>query len=182
MDCVVGNKVVAEIHHVILDFGRPVVPQSIFSAEAKGPPAAQAAKRATAKVPVVFTIGDDPIKIGLVSSLSRPSANVTGVSMLFSEVQAKRLELLREIIPTTKAVGFVYDPAAVREEVLEPAMRRVGLQLYAAPATSEDELDAAFASCANRRGCGSRWIISSIFQLALANYWASCPQFSACYL
>jgi putative ABC transport system substrate-binding protein len=118
---------------------------------AGGPPAAKAAKRATAKVPVVFTSGDDPIKIGLVSSLSRPSANVTGVSMLFSEVQPKRLELLDEIIPTAKAVGFVYDPAAVREEVVEPATRRVGLQLYPVPATSEDELDTAFASFANRR-------------------------------
>jgi putative ABC transport system substrate-binding protein len=118
---------------------------------AGGPPAAQAAKRATSKVPVVFTSGDDPIKIGLVSSLSRPSANVTGVSMLFSEVQAKRLELLHEIIPTTKALGFVYDAAAVREEVVEPATRRAGLQFYPVPATSEDELDAAFASLANRR-------------------------------
>ena len=75
-----------------------------------GPPAARAAKAATASIPVVFTSGDDPIKIGLVSSLNRPGANVTGISILFSEVQTKRLELLRDLIPTAKAVGFVFDP------------------------------------------------------------------------
>jgi len=92
---------------------------------AGGPPAARAAKAATATIPVVFTSGDDPIKIGLVSSLNRPGANVTGVSIMFSEVQIKRLELLRDLIPTAKAVGFVFDPETPNMEV-EPAAFHLG--------------------------------------------------------
>jgi putative ABC transport system substrate-binding protein len=115
-----------------------------------GPPAARAAKAATTKIRVVFTSGDDSIKIGLVSSLNRPGANVTGVSILFSEIQAKRLELLRDLIPTARAVGFVFDPETPREEI-ETTGRRLGLQLYALSAATEDDLDAAFASFANHR-------------------------------
>jgi putative ABC transport system substrate-binding protein len=73
-----------------------------------GPAAARAAKAATASIPVVFTSDDDPVKIGLVSSLNRPGANVTGVNLLFSEAQTKRLELLRGLIPTAKAVGICF--------------------------------------------------------------------------
>jgi ABC transporter substrate binding protein len=91
--------------------------------------AARAAKAATTTIPVVFTRGDDPIQIGLVSSLNRPGANVTGVSILFSEIQAKRLELLRDLIPTVRTVGFVFDPETPREDI-EPTARGLGLQLY----------------------------------------------------
>ena len=117
---------------------------------AGGPPAARAAKAATASIPVVFTSGDDPIKIGLVLSLNRPGANVTGVSILFSEVQTKRLELLRDLIPTAKAVGFVFDPEIPTMEV-EPAARQLGLKLYAVSVAAEQDIDAAFASFADRR-------------------------------
>jgi putative ABC transport system substrate-binding protein len=115
-----------------------------------GPPAARAAKAATASIPVVFTSGDDPIKIGLVSSLNRPGANVTGVSILFSEIQTKRLELLRDLIPTMKAVGFVFDPETPSTEV-EPAARHLGLKLHAVPVSAEHDIDAAFASFADHR-------------------------------
>jgi putative ABC transport system substrate-binding protein len=117
---------------------------------AGGPPAARAAKTATTRIPVVFTSGDDPIKIGLVSSLNRPGANVTGVSIQFGEVQVKRLELLRDLIPKARSIGLVFDPAAYREEV-ETAARRLGLQLHAVPVAAEDEIDAAFAFFANHR-------------------------------
>jgi putative ABC transport system substrate-binding protein len=115
-----------------------------------GPPAARAAKAATASIPVVFTSGDDPIKIGLVTSLNRPGANVTGVSILFSEIQTKRLELLRDLIPTAKAVGFVFDPETPSTEV-EPATRHLGLKLHAVSVEAEHDIDAAFASFADHR-------------------------------
>jgi putative ABC transport system substrate-binding protein len=117
---------------------------------AGGPPAARAAKVATASIPVVFTSGDDPIKIGLVSNLNRPGANVTGVSILFSEIQAKRLELLRDLIPTAKSVGFVFDPETPSMEV-EPAARQLGLKLHAVSVVAEHDIDAAFASFADQR-------------------------------
>jgi ABC-type uncharacterized transport system substrate-binding protein len=115
-----------------------------------GPPAALAAKAATTKIPVVFTSGDDPVKIGLVSSLSRPGANVTGISILFRELEAKRLELLRELIPTARAVGMVFDHIASSEEA-ETAARRLGLGFHAVPVATEDQLDAAFSSLADHR-------------------------------
>jgi len=116
-----------------------------------GPPAARAAKAATASIPVVFTSGDDPIKIGLVSSLNRPGANVTGVSLLISEVQTKRLELLRDLIPTAKAVGFVFDPEIPPRMEVEPAARHLGLKLHAVSVAAEHDIDAAFASFADHR-------------------------------
>ena len=116
-----------------------------------GPPAARAAKAATASIPVVFTSGDDPIKMGLVSSFNRPGANVTGVNLLFSEVQTKRLELLRDLIPTAKAVGFVFDPEIPPRMEVEPAARHLGLKLHAVSVAAEHDIDAAFASFADHR-------------------------------
>jgi len=116
-----------------------------------GPAAARAAKAATASIPVVFTSGDDPVKIGLVSSLNRPGANVTGVNLLFSEAQTKRLELLRGLIPTAKAVGFVFDPEIPPRMEVEPAARHLGLKLHAVSVAGEHDIDAAFASFADHR-------------------------------
>jgi putative ABC transport system substrate-binding protein len=79
---------------------------------AGGPPAAIAAKEATSSIPIVFTSGDDPVRSGLVASLSRPGGNVTGVSILLRETQAKRLELLRELIPSASMVGLLTHPRA----------------------------------------------------------------------
>ena len=116
-----------------------------------GPAAARAAKAATASIPVVFTSGDDPVKIGLVSSLNRPGANVTGVNILISEAQTKRLELLRGLIPTAKAVGFVFDPEIPPRMEVEPAARHLGLKLHAVSVAAEHDVDAAFASFADHR-------------------------------
>ena len=116
-----------------------------------GPAAARAAKAATASIPVVFTSGDDPIKIGLVSSLNRPGANVTGVNILIGEAQTKRLELLRGLIPTAKAVGFVFDPEIPPRMEVEPAARHLGLKLHAVSVAAEHDIDAAFASFADHR-------------------------------
>jgi putative ABC transport system substrate-binding protein len=72
---------------------------------AGGPPAAQAAKTATSTIPVVFTSGDNPVQIGLVSSINRPAGNVTGVHVLFTELESKKLGLLRELVPKADVVA-----------------------------------------------------------------------------
>src|SRR6516225_819572 len=86
---------------------------------ANGPPAVVAAKVATATIPIVFTSGGNPVELGLVSSLNQPSGNVTGVSFLNNELGAKRLELLRELVPTAASVGFLANPTrpSFRSEV-----------------------------------------------------------------
>jgi putative ABC transport system substrate-binding protein len=115
-----------------------------------GPPAAMAAKQATATIPVVFTSGDDPVKSGLVASLSRPGGNVTGISILLREMQAKRLELLRELIPSASVVGLLSHSSTSNEDT-ETAASSIGLQLYTARAATEHALDAAFTSFASHR-------------------------------
>ena len=77
---------------------------------AGGPPAALAAKKATSTTPVVFTTGDDPVQIGLVSSINRPGGNVTGVHVFFSEMEPKKLGLLRELVPNTGLIAALVNP------------------------------------------------------------------------
>jgi putative ABC transport system substrate-binding protein len=131
-------------------FAADLVNRPVAVMFAGGPPAALAAKVATTKIPIVFTSGDDPIKMGLVSSLGRPGANVTGVSLLFRELEAKRLEILRELIPGARAVGLLVDSNASSEEA-ETAARGLGLNFHAAPVATEAQLDAAFSSLADQR-------------------------------
>jgi putative tryptophan/tyrosine transport system substrate-binding protein len=126
-----------------------LVSQKVAVIFAGGPPAAIAAKSATSAIPIVFTSGDDPVQSGLVASLSRPGANVTGVSILLRETQAKRLELLRELIPSATAIGLLTHAHSSHDDT-EAAAHSMRLQLYTVRVATEDALEAAFASFATR--------------------------------
>ena len=117
-------------------------------------PAALAAKAATSTVPIVFTTGGDPIKLGLVASLNRPGGNVTGVSNLITELGSKRLGLLRELVPSITLIGTLINPnfpdAERESRDVEAAARALGLQHIVLKAGSEREIDTAFATMAQQ--------------------------------
>jgi putative tryptophan/tyrosine transport system substrate-binding protein len=119
------------------------------------PPAAVAAKAATATIPIVFAIGADPVELGLVSSINRPGGNITGVSFLVTTLAAKRLELLRELAPSATVVGFLVNTANPTSEAqtrdAQAAALTLGLRLIIRSASSEADIDAAFASFAQQR-------------------------------
>jgi putative ABC transport system substrate-binding protein len=119
-------------------------------------PAARAAKTATSTVPIVFTTGDDPIKLGLIASLNRPGGNVTGVSSLLVELGSKQLGLLRELAPGTTTIAVLMNPNFPGTERqlrdVEAAARVLGLQLIALTASTEREMEAAFATMAQKGG------------------------------
>jgi putative ABC transport system substrate-binding protein len=117
---------------------------------AMGAPAALAVKAATATIPVAFGIGDDPVKLGLVASLSRPGGNLTGQTGLLAEVGPKRLELLHELLPTVTVMAVLLNPTNPAVETLvedlQAAARALGLTLHLLHASSEREIDTAFAA------------------------------------
>jgi ABC-type uncharacterized transport system substrate-binding protein len=112
--------------------------------------AALAAKSATTMIPIVFETGVDPIAAGLVSSLSRPDGNITGVTSLNVEVDRKRFEVLHELLPTAKIVAALVNPTNVNTEAVtkdsQAAAKDLGLRLHILHASSEYELEAAFAT------------------------------------
>ena len=114
-----------------------------------GTPAALAAKAATSTIPVVFQVGTDPVAAGLVASLVRPGGNVTGVTNLNTELGPKRLELLRELIPTANTIALLVNPTSpfVTENIsreLQSAARTLGLQLHILNASTERDFDKVF--------------------------------------
>jgi putative ABC transport system substrate-binding protein len=117
---------------------------------AGGPPAAQAARKATSTIPIVFTVGDDPVQLGLVSSINRPGGNVTGVHIFFAEVESKKLGLLRELLPNIDLIAALVNPGfpTVKSQMqeLQSAANSLGQRLQIISASSEGDLDAAFAS------------------------------------
>jgi putative tryptophan/tyrosine transport system substrate-binding protein len=121
-----------------------------------GPPSVLAAKAATTTIPIVFGVAQDPVGLGLVASLARPGSNLTGISFLNTELAAKRLELLRELVPTATRVAVLVNPtsaanAATTLRDVEAAARAMGLQIHFLNASTSGEIDAAFATFARER-------------------------------
>jgi putative ABC transport system substrate-binding protein len=112
--------------------------------------AALAAKGATTTIPVVFEAGGDPVRLGLVASLSRPGGNLTGVSLLNVELGAKRLELLHEVIPAAKIVGLLVNPtspnASTLSKEVQAAADKLGIQLHLLHASAAGDFETAFAT------------------------------------
>jgi len=121
-----------------------------------GPAAAFAAKSATPTIPIVFVVGADPVRLGLVTSLARPGGNLTGINFFAFELVAKRLELLRQMVPGIKRVAVLVNPAdaaiaeATAKEV-QTAAHSMGLEVRLLNASTSNEINAAFASLAQQR-------------------------------
>ncbi len=119
---------------------------------------AQAAKAATATIPIVFGIGADPVKSGLVASLSRPGGNLTGATRLSGELEPKRLQLLHELVPAAGTIALLVNPgnpgAEASTKEVQAAARTLGLSLLVLQASTDRDLDAAFATMARLRAEG----------------------------
>jgi putative ABC transport system substrate-binding protein len=121
-----------------------------------GSPAALAAKAATTTIPIVFAVPEDPVRLGLVASLSRPGGNLTGVNFFNAELAAKRLGLLRELVPGASRIAVLVNPTNVANteanlKEVEPAARAMGLQIQVHNAGTSREIDAAFATIAREQ-------------------------------
>jgi putative tryptophan/tyrosine transport system substrate-binding protein len=132
-----------------------LVRRQVAAIAVAGTPSTYAAKAATMTIPLVFLVGDDPVRLGLVPSFSRPGGNMTGINVVNSEVTAKRLELLLELIPQLTRIA-VFNPAdaGLTETQLQganAAARAMGLQIRVFNANTSDEIDAAFETMGRER-------------------------------
>jgi putative ABC transport system substrate-binding protein len=126
---------------------------------AAGTPATAAAKAATARIPIVFNTGADPVAAGFVASLNRPGGNLTGVTILLEQVVPKLFELLRAVLPTSSNIAFLHNPtnrtlAGPIIKDAQVAARGLGVKLHILGASTEREIDNAFASLAQLRPDG----------------------------
>jgi putative ABC transport system substrate-binding protein len=137
-----------------------------------GSASALAAKAATATIPIVFTSGIDPIETGLVASLNRPGGNVTGVSFLAGVLEAKRLELLHEVVPNVGVIALLVNPNTPRAEAqlrdAQEAAARLGIRLIVLNASNEPEIDVSFAIL-DREGARALLVASDAFFYSRGN-------------
>jgi putative ABC transport system substrate-binding protein len=121
-------------------------------------PAALAAKASTTTIPIVFEMGADPVRLGLVTNLNRPGGNITGITQLTQEVTSKRLQLLHELLPTATSIGLLVNPAepthAETQSTVQSTARNLGLELHVLNASSETDFDGVFAKLAQLRAGG----------------------------
>jgi putative ABC transport system substrate-binding protein len=137
-------------------FATELIRREVAVIFAGGSAAVRAAKAATATIPIVFTVGEDPVKTGLVSSLARPGGNVTGVSLLFVELGAKRLELLRELLPNPEIIALLVNPTNATEAESQvrdarSAAGTIGQQLIILNASTESDIEQALATLVQQR-------------------------------
>jgi len=135
--------------------------------------AAIAAKAATTTIPIVFGVGEDPVKLGLVDSLARPGGNATGINIFAVEVTAKRLGLLHDLVPKATRVAVLVNPAnaVVAETTLRDipeAARALGLQTHILNASTSREIETAFAAL-GREQVDALFVASDIFLTAAAS-------------
>ncbi len=127
---------------------------------------AQAAKAATAKIPIVFVSGGDPVKAGLVTSLNRPGGNVTGVSVITTELGAKRLELLHQLVPKATTIGVLVNPnyadSDLQRQALQQAAARIKQNIHFASAGTQPDIDAALSTLA-QNGADALFIANDPF-------------------
>jgi putative tryptophan/tyrosine transport system substrate-binding protein len=171
---------------------RELVALPVAAIVASSIPAARAAKAATANIPIIFVTGGDPQTEGLVSSLSRPGGNVTGVSFYDIPVAGKRFALLHELVPRAEVIAVLQDPKAAIFETetreIEAAARAMGQKIISVKAATEQEINAAF-STVSKSGAGALFVGGSPFfnarrsqfisLAALHGIPASYPEFSA---
>jgi putative ABC transport system substrate-binding protein len=138
-----------------------------------GGPAALAAKAATVKIPVVFNVGEDPVRAGLVASLNRPGGNLTGVTSLLEQLGAKQLGLVRELVPKAAAVAMLVNPNDTWAETqitnTEAAARAVRQELIVLKAGTEDDIDTVFTTLVQRRA-GALLVAASPLFVTRANH------------
>jgi len=133
-----------------------LVSRSVAAIITAGVPSSSAAKTATTTIPIIFIVGTDPVQLGLAASLSRPGANLTGINLFTSELAAKRLEVLRDLLPQAKQMGVLVNPAdagATDAQLrdIDAAARAMGLQIQVHNADTRDEIDAAFEAMGRDR-------------------------------
>ena len=140
------------------ELARDLVRRQVSVIAATSTPAAITARAATMTIPIVFTTSSDPVELGLVASLSRPSGNVTGATQLNIEVTPKRLEILHELLPTANVFALLVNPTNPYTEILsrnlQAAARSLGLQLHILQASTEHDFDAVFATLVKLRSGG----------------------------
>ena len=157
-----GQNVTVEYHWLEGQYDRlpaliaDLVRRRVAVIATSGDVVALAAKAATATIPIVFGVGQDPVKLGLVTSLARPGGNATGINFFFQEVVAKRLGLLHELVPQADRIAVLVNPAnpTVAETTLrgvQEAARTLGLELQLLNASTSREIDTVFAGLAHER-------------------------------
>jgi putative ABC transport system substrate-binding protein len=160
-----GQNVAIEFRWALGDYTRlPALAADLVSRKVAvitavgGDPSPIAAKQATSIIPIVFGIGGDPVSAGLVESFNRPGGNITGVTLWANILEPKRLGLLRDLAPGVALIAALVNPnfpaAAQRVRDIEEAARAIGQRIVIAKASTDDELEAAFASL-TREGIGA---------------------------